>query len=139
MFIKWMKFNLAVKGIIRKDGKILVVKRSDIDDHKPGVWETPGGGMDRQTSPQKALEKEIREEVDLKVKILEPFNIFTFKKDTGEYKVGITFVCDYVSGEVKLSHEHSDFKWIDPQDFKKLKSLPSLKKEIESYYNKYAK
>ncbi len=134
-----MKFNLAVKGIIRKDGKILVVKRSDIDDHKPGVWETPGGGMDRQTSPQKALEKEIREEVDLKVKILEPFNIFTFKKDTGEYKVGITFVCDYVSGEVKLSHEHSDFKWIDPQDFKKLKSLPSLKKEIESYYNKYAK
>ena len=129
-----MKFHLAVKGIIiRKDGKILVIKRSEADDHKPGVWETVGGGLEEKTSPQKALEREIKEETNLKVKIREPFNIFSFKKDTGEFKVGITFVCDYVSGKVKLSHEHSDFRWIEPEDFKKMKSVPSLHKEIENY------
>jgi 8-oxo-dGTP diphosphatase len=129
-----MQFNLAVKGIIRrKDGKILVVKRSDIDEHKPEIWETVGGGIDEKMSPQKALEKEIKEEVNLKVKVGDPFNVFTFTKDTGEYKVGITFICEYVSGKVKLSHEHSDFQWIDPKDFKKLKSILSLYKEIENY------
>lgn len=134
-----MKFKVAVKGIIRKDRKILVVKRSDADDHKPGVWETVGGGIDEKTTPQKALEKEIKEEVNLKVKIGEPFNVFFFKKDTGEYKIGITFVCDFISGKVKLSHEHSDYKWIRPNEFKKLKSLPSLKKEIANYSKKYEK
>jgi len=32
-----MKFNLAVKGIIQKDDKILVLKRSRKDKHKPGI------------------------------------------------------------------------------------------------------
>ncbi len=134
-----MKFNVAVKGIIRKGPKILVVKRSDSDDHKPGVWETVGGGMDEKTTPQKALEKEIKEEVNLKVKIGDPFNVFFFKKDTGEYKVGITFICNYVSGKVELSHEHSDYKWIKPEEFNELKSLPSLRKEISNYSKKYEK
>jgi len=135
-----MQFHLAVKGIIRrKDGKILVMKRSDIDDHKPNVWETVGGGADDELSPQKALEREIKEEANLKVKVGEPFNVFTFKKDNGDFKVGITFICKYVSGKVKLSREHSDFKWIDPKEFKKMKSVPSLHKEIENYAKKYYK
>ena len=38
-----MRYHLVVKGIIRKsDRKILVLKRSNKDDHKPGVWETVG-------------------------------------------------------------------------------------------------
>jgi len=135
-----MKFYLATKGIIRrKDGKILVVKRSENDDHGPGIWETVGGGVDEQISPQKALEKEVWEEVNLKIKVGEPFHIFNFTKATGEYKVGITFICDYVSGKVKLSDEHSEYRWIKPGDFKKINSMPELHKEIEDYCNKYEK
>ena len=129
-----MKYVLAVKGIIkREDGKILVLKRSDADDHKPGVWETVGGGMDREETPQEALHREILEETGLVVAIGQPFNVFTFKKDTGEFKVGITFLCGLVIGEVKLSHEHSDFRWIDPKDFEQLESVPSLHEEIARY------
>lgn len=61
-----MQYFLAVKGIIRKDGKILVLKRSDKDDHKPGIWETVGGGMDKEESPQGALLREISEETGQK-------------------------------------------------------------------------
>ncbi|MDP2736244.1 MAG: NUDIX domain-containing protein [bacterium] len=134
-----MKHKLAVKGIIRRgDGKILIVKRSDSDDHKPGVWETVGGGIEEGVSPKIALEREILEEAGLEVKINEPFNVFNFIKDNGEKKVGITFICDYISGEVKLSEEHSDFKWIDPFDFKKFNSIQSLYNEISSYANKFS-
>ena len=87
-----MKFGVAVKGIIRKGEKVLVLKRSMNDDHKPGVWETVGGGIERNDTPQNALKREIREETGLQVKILEPFNAFAFKKDTGEFKIGITFL-----------------------------------------------
>lgn len=132
-----MRYFLAVKGIIRRnDGKILVLKRSGNDDHRPGVWETVGGGMDKEESPQEALLREISEETGLMVSIGSPFNVFTFKKDTGEFKVGITFLCEYVSGEVVLSEEHTEYAWIDPKEFSQLESVPSLHAEIARYAEK---
>ena len=131
-------FGVAVKGIIRRgDGKILIVKRSGKDDHAPEVWETVGGGMDEMSTPQEALKREIMEEAGIEVEVGEPFHVFSFTKDTGEFKIGITFVCDYVSGEVRLSHEHTEFQWINPADFKKYKSLPSLHMEIAKYIDKF--
>ena len=133
-----MQFYLAVKGVIRNGkGQILVLKRSDQDDHKPGVWETPGGGVDTEEAPQKALEREVMEETGLAIIVKEPFNVFTFRKDTGEFKVGITFLCDFKEGEVKLSHEHTEYAWIDPKEFAKLVSVPSLHAEIANYAAKY--
>lgn len=133
-----MDFKLTVKGIVRNEkGEILILKRSESDDHKPGVWETPGGGVDHEESPQKALEREVMEETGLAIIVKEPFNVFTFRKDTGEFKVGITFLCDLVSSEVTLSYEHSDYRWISPPSFKDFLSIPSLHQEIESYTKKY--
>lgn len=125
-----MQFHLTVKGIIQKDGKILVLKRSAMDDHLPGVWETPGGGVDQEESPQEELQREILEETGLTVTIGKPFNVFTFRKDTGEFKVGITFLCEYVSGDVKISEEHSEYRFINPLEFATLPSIPSLYEEI---------
>lgn len=129
-----MQYFLAVKGIIRRnDGKILVLKRSDKDDHKPGVWETVGGGMDKEESPQEALVREISEETGLSISISSPFNVFTFKKDTGEFKIGITFLCEYLSGEIMLSDEHSEYRWIEPKEFSEMESVPSFHEEIARY------
>ncbi len=129
-----MQFYVAVKGIIRrKDGKILILKRSAGDDHLPEVWETVGGGMDEEQSPQEALKREIREETGLTVSVGEPFNVFTFRKQTGEFKVGITFLCDTEDDTVVLSHEHSEYRWIEPEAFPDFKSVPSLYEEIGRY------
>ncbi len=129
-----MQYYVAVKGIIRReDGKILVLKRSAEDDHLPDMWETVGGGMDREETPQKALQREIFEETGLVVHIGSPFNVFTFVKDTGEFKVGITFLCDCSNDTVILSNEHSDFRWIEARDFSRLASIQSLYEEISNY------
>lgn len=129
-----MKLHITVKGIIRrKDGKILVVKRSARDDHLPEAWETVGGGMDKEELPQKALEREILEETGLSVTVGLPFNVFTFRKQTGEFKVGLTFLCDVEDDTVTLSEEHSEYRWIAPQEFAALPSVPSLHEEIARY------
>ncbi len=134
-----MKFGIAIKGIIRKDDKILVLKRSSTDDFNSEIWETVGGGMKEEESPEEALKREIMEETGIEVKVVEPFRTFTFRKDTGEFKVGITFICDYISGEIRLSEEHSDYKWIKPEEFENLESIPSLYEEIKLYFEKYGK
>lgn len=133
-----MQFALAVKGLIRNPkGEILVVKRSGDDDHLPGVWETVGGGVDHMETPQQALAREIVEEVGIKAIVGEPFNVFTFRKESGEFKVGITFLCDTLEEVVTLSSEHSESRWIQPSAFKDLESIPSLYEEIADYARKY--
>ena len=132
-----MKFGVAVKGIIRKDGKILVVKRAEQDGFRGGTWETVGGGIDENESPQEALKREIMEEAGVMVDIEEPFNVFYFKNGNGEIKIGITFLCDWISGEVVLSEEHSEHKWIEPGEFMNFESVPSLHEEIKKYSEKY--
>jgi 8-oxo-dGTP diphosphatase len=128
-----MKCSVAVKGIIEKNNKILIVRRSDNKGHRPGVWETVGGRMDSKTNPENELKREIYEEVGLTVDIIQPFNIFHFICDTEDFVIGITYACKYVSGHVMLSDEHVDHQWIDPKEFDHFESVDSLKKEIELY------
>ncbi len=134
-----MKYKIAVKGIIRREGgDILIIRRSNVDSFNSGIWETVGGGMDESdATPQEALRREIREEVGLEVKVREPFNVFTFINNEGETKIGITFVCDLIEGEVILSQEHSEFKWINPSNFYKEESIESLHREIGNYASRF--
>ena len=135
-----MNCKITVKGIIRRnDNKILLVKRSVQDGFWPGYWETVGGGIEGQENPQSALLREIEEETGLIVKVREPFNVYSFEDEKKEFKVGISFICDYVSGDVTLSHEHIDFAWVDPLDIKKYKTSDGLLNEIVTYANKYSK
>ena len=135
-----MKYKIAVKGIIRREGgDILIVKRSEKDLFLPNIWETIGGGMDESDStPKEALKREVMEEAGLEIKVREPFNIFTFTNNEGEMKIGITFVCDYISGEVNLSEEHSEYAWINASNFYKLESIDALHREIANYASKYS-
>jgi len=134
-----MKYKIAVKGIIRREGgDILIVRRSDKDKFQPNIWETIGGGMaDGDTTPQEALKREAMEEVGLNIKVGEPFNVFTFINNEGEMKVGITFVCDYLSGEVSLSEEHTECAWINAANFNDYESNESLYREIGNYASKF--
>lgn len=132
-----MKYCVAVKGIIEKNDKILIVKRSDQENHRPGVWETVGGRMDHLIAPEEELKREIAEEVGLVVDVGVPFNIFSFVRDAGEFVVGITYICKYISGQVILSEEHADYRWIDPMSFADFESVDSLKKEIAQYIDRY--
>ncbi len=132
--------GIAVKGIIRNcEGKILLVKRSEQDSFLPGFWETVGGGLKEKENPQIGLLREIKEETNLSVIVREPFNVFSFEDEKQEFKIGITFICDFESGEVKLSEEHEDYKWIDPLDIKKYETSDGLMNEIVTYANKYGK
>lgn len=134
-----MNCKIAAKAIIRRqDGKILLVKRTDEDSFWPGYWETVGGGMKEGENPQTALSREIKEESNLSVIVREPFNVFSFFNEKKEFKVGITFICDYESGEVRLSDEHTEFVWIDPLNIKKYKISDGLLNEIVSYANKFS-
>ena len=128
-------FKVAFKAIIRKNDKILVIKRSAKEEVFEKLWDIPGGRMNFGEMPTEALTREIREETGLTVNILNPFTVWSFMAQDDLQVIGITMLADYVSGEVVLSEEHTEYKWINPHEFANLDANGSLKKEIAKYAN----
>lgn len=131
-----MNTKVAIKAIIEKDGKILILKRSSAEDVYENLWDIPGGRMEFGELPNEAIKREIMEETNLESEIISPFAVWSFMAKPDLQVVGITMIAKYVSGEVKLSKEHTEFRWIDAKEFSKLEADKSLKKEIEKYSNK---
>ena len=122
----------AIKGIILKDDKVLILKRSMNEDHAQNLWDIPGGKVDFGESPIECLRREIREESNLEVEIIRPLRIWSFFKNSQTQIIGITMLCKYNSGKVKLSEEHTSFKWIKPEEIKGINALDGIKKDVLS-------
>jgi 8-oxo-dGTP pyrophosphatase MutT (NUDIX family) len=95
----------GVKGIIRKNGHILVLVKPN------GALDLPGGRVENGETVQSALQREISEETSLKVEIHEPAEEWSFYKTPDQLIKGITFECSYLEGNVKLCSEHKRYFW----------------------------
>ncbi len=133
------RFNVAANAIIsRADGKILILKRKPNYDHDPDRWDTVSGRLKQDIENVKSeLRREIREELgeEFKCQIIAPFSTYNFYRggDKNKEIVGIDYVCLYESGSVKLSSEHTDYKWIDPKEFLEMDITDSLKRAVSIY------
>ena len=102
-----------VTAVIFHNGKYIILKRKL---HWNG-WEFVKGNIDGQ-GYRKALLREIREEVGLrKVKIicqLPPEIIYRHENIRGHTTtMQKAFLVEYLGGNIKVSFEHSTFRWVD--------------------------
>ncbi len=103
----------VVAAIIRRGGQILITQRFD-HVHLPGLWEFPGGKVEGGESLQAALEREIMEELGVKIRVHDEF--FTVEHDYPTKSVRLHFFnCSIIEGEPQLI-EVADMRWVHPQD-----------------------
>ena len=106
-------FRNAAKAFIVKEGKLLLLKRRVNDVHKPGQWDIPGGRLELGEDPFEGLKRETREESGLEIEIIMPIDVRFFQRDDNQ-KIQLTiFVCKTFSEIIKLSVEHTEYKWLD--------------------------
>lgn len=119
--------NVAVHGLIKKDGKFLVTKRSITDGYMPGLWDLPGGSVEFGENNIDALCREIKEESGIKVKINSPIFIYDFMSGSERHQFQIVYECDFLEGEVILNpDDHDEFRWVDLNEMKKLQKIAFL-------------
>ena len=124
--------GVAGKAIIRKNGRILLLQRALANEFEPGLWEFPGGKINFGENLVDALQREINEEVGLPVKVGRPLITWNFYKKPF-WVTGITFCCEYLRGEVSLSHEHDAYVWISPGEYKNYPLGITVEEQITSY------
>ena len=132
-------FNVAaaVAGLIADDmGRLLLTVRAH--DPKKGALDLPGGFVDRDETAEDALKREIKEELNLKVKMCSYFKSFpnTYTYDNITYKtLDFAFACEVESfKDQKLSEEIHDVQFIKTADID-LNSIgfDSIRNIVSSY------
>ena len=97
-----------------RDNKVLIVRRSTGDENVMGKWEFPGCKVEQDEDKYHAIEREIKEELELRIKV----NKFLINYIC-EYPTKIVdlrlYDCDYISGDFKL-HDHSEYKLVSKDE-----------------------
>lgn len=125
------EFGVATKAVVYKDGKFLVVKKSKDEDIAPDTYDIPGGRLVFKEELEDALKREVKEEVNLTVDIIKPTNAWSFLAKDNFQLVGITYLCKFLKGEIKLAKEHVAFEWLTLEEIEKRDFPKWFKKEFE--------
>ena len=126
-----MPYGLTVRGIIKNDNnEILIVKRHPQSRTDPEMWELPGGKVEKGEFFVDALIREIKEEVNLDVKVGD-FAEAVQNDYMHKRTVQIMMYLEDVKGDIKISEEHTDWMWASLDKIKTLEISTSLKKVLK--------
>jgi 8-oxo-dGTP diphosphatase len=104
-------------------GRILATQRPP-EKALPLSWEFPGGKIEPGESPEEALRRELREELEIEVGELSPLPI-VFHHDRSCQLQLIPFLAILGEDSQITLREHLDARWIAPSDWKQLDWAPA--------------
>lgn len=80
----------------------------------PLQWEFPGGKIEKGETAESCLLREIEEELNLEIVLLE--RLESHMHDYGTFFINlIPFTANYLDGEILLA-EHKDFAWLEAKE-----------------------
>ena len=122
-----MKTIKVVAAIIQDGNKIFATQRG-YGEFKDG-WEFPGGKIEQGETPEEALVREIREELDTEIQVGE--QIDTVEYDYPEFHLTMyCFLCRVLSGDLILK-EHEAARWLTKETIDTVDWLPADEGLIE--------
>ncbi len=116
-----MKTIRVVAAIIVENGKVFATQRG-YGEFKDG-WEFPGGKIEADETPEAAIVREIQEELDTEVEVVELLD--TVEYDYPKFHLSMKcFICKIKSGELVLK-EHEAAKWLTKETLGSVNWLPA--------------
>ena len=116
-----MKTIQVVAALIFHEGKLFATQRGY--GAWRDYWEFPGGKIEAGETPEEALVREIREELDTGIAVLS--HVCDVEYDYPEFHLSMQcFRCEITSGEPKLL-EHEAAKWLGREELDTVDWLPA--------------
>lgn len=127
----------VITVFVRYNDEILLLKRGDKVRVYQRKWNTVAGYLDQVRPIREKILEELREEVEVELKEISSIQLgkpFRFK----DRKIGKTWLIHPVlvilgrKPKIKLDWEHTEFKWIRPDDLKSFDLVPNLVKSFQN-------
>ena len=116
-----MKTVRVVAAIIIENDKVFATQRG-YGEFKDG-WEFPGGKIEPGETPEEAIVREIKEELDTEVEVIELLDTVEYDYPNFHLSMGC-FICKIKSGDLVLK-EHEAAKWLTKDTLGSLEWLPA--------------
>lgn len=116
-----MKTIKVVAAIIRNENKIFATQRG-YGEFKDG-WEFPGGKIEENETPEQALVREIKEELDADIKVGELIDWVEYDYPNFHLSMGC-FWAEIISGNLVLK-EHEAVRWLTREQLDDVDWLPA--------------
>lgn len=106
---------VAAAALVDVDGRVLIAQRPT-GKHLAGLWEFPGGKVEAGETPERALIRELREELDIEVTqaCLAPLTFSSHAYESIHLLMPL-YVCRRWDGTV-TRREHEAIAWVRPRD-----------------------
>ena len=102
--------------------KYLVTMR-DKNRNQGGLWEFPGGKIEKGESNEEALKREIYEELKISISVHKLLVDYTYEYPETVVRL-ITYLCTIEDGKPELT-EHENMKWVTVEEMKLLEFAPA--------------
>jgi len=130
-------FYVGLKAFIAHGEKLLIIQDQD------GQWELPGGKVQIEEDVAAALSREIREEIgeNTDIEIGSAFHAWIRQPHPNIkfllFLVG--FHCSWKGGEISISPEHKNFRWITKEEVESIDFENMYKDAIKVYFQSLKK
>ena len=124
---------VVVSGILIQNNRIFFQKRPR-NKSMPGLWELPGGKIEKYESPENTLARELYEELDINIDIdsLLPFNFISYAYNNFNLLMAI-FIVKKWKRQI-ISKENQEINFFSYEELKKLKMVVADKNIVSSIH-----
>ena len=96
--------------IYDNDDKVLIVQRSKSKKSFPLMWETVGGALEGNETPEECIRREVKEELNCNVIDLKLFNVYIINEDNRYVLIVYT---GRINEPIQHNSEIEQIRWID--------------------------
>ena len=124
----------VVTSILVRDGKILLLKRSDRVGTYRGQWAGVSGHIEKNEKPEDRALIEIEEETGIRrgdVRILLKGEEILIKDGNALWRVH-PFLVETKSEKIRLDWEHTEYAWVSPDMLDEYRTVPNLPNVVKS-------
>ncbi len=124
-----LRVKITQKALFIINEHVLLVKEGE-------TWELPGGRVDEgEMDLEKALQRELQEELSIEAEIKRIFTTYLFAKPSGEVSLAIVYECallNSLDGIKKRTGEIDEWKLFTREELQRLNTIfPNSKPAIE--------
>jgi ADP-ribose pyrophosphatase YjhB (NUDIX family) len=127
---------VATSAVVTDDqGRILLQRRRD-----SGNWALPGGAMESDESLTGSLIREVKEETGYDIEVTglvgtytDPRHIIAYSDGEVRRQFNICYTARIVAGELQISEESTDIRFVEPEDLDQLPMHPTQRLRLDHY------
>ena len=137
-------FYVSVTGIVVKDGKFLITRRSEKEKAFHGRWTVPGGKFQQSDYAQlvpnnsglwyetveRCLRRELKEEADVEVNNIRYLTSICYIRPDNAHCLILSFYCDHKEGNVKLCPALTDHAWVTLEEARNYDLIDGIYDEL---------